>query len=121
MGVNQIFLLGNVGKDPELRQAGESTVANFSLAVNDRRRKGKDGQPATEWFNIVAWGKLADICGKYIKKGTRICLQGRVQTRTWEGDDGKRQYRTEVVMEQLELLSGKDQADGGSDPDDPGF
>lgn len=122
MGVNQVFILGNVGGDPVVRQAGEHTVANFTVAVNDRRRKGPDGKPSTEWFNCVAWGKLADVCGTYLKKGTRVHIQGRIQTRTWEDKEGKRQYKTEVVVEQMEMLSGKDEPHTSAPADDdPGF
>jgi single-strand DNA-binding protein len=107
MGLNKAFLIGNVGKDPEVRQAGQSPVANFSLATSDRRFKDEDGKPRTEWHNIVAWGKLAEIIGQYVKKGDMLYLEGRIQTRKWQDKDGNNRYTTEVVADQMEMLGGR--------------
>jgi len=104
MGVNRVTLLGNVGREPELRQVGENTVANFSLATTDRRFKDKDGKPRTEWHNVSAWGKLAEIIGQYVNKGTTLYLEGRIQTRSYD-KEGVKVYRTEVIADQMEMLS----------------
>lgn len=135
MGVNKVIVLGNVGRDPEVRPVGETKVANFSLATTDRRFKDKTtGKPKTEWHNIVAWGKLADIIGQYVTKGDALYLEGRIQTRSWEDDSGTKKYMTEIVADQMEMLGGnkdkpKPQAEAvgevpfGDTPaaDDPGF
>lgn len=107
--MNQVIAIGNLGTDPEYKELDKSGthVANFRLASTDRRRKGADGKPGTEWINVVAWGKLADICHDYLKKGSKIFLSGRLQTRSFEGKDGVTKYVTEVVADNIEMLDGK--------------
>jgi len=107
--LNRATLIGNLTREPETRQtpAGQ-TVCSFSIATN-RAWTGNDGQKqdATEFHNIVAWGKLAEICGQYLNKGKKIYVEGRLQTRDWEGQDGVKRYRTEIVAENLIMLDGK--------------
>ncbi len=100
---NQAIILGNLTKDPELRSTTSgATVASFSIATN-RRWTNKDGQQQeeTEFHNIVAWGKLAEICGQILYKGRKVLVVGRLRTRQWEGQDGIKRYSTEVIADQL--------------------
>src|ERR1700761_6189751 len=114
-GINKIFLLGNVGKDPEIRAtAGGMTVASFTLATADRQ-KGQDGQWAdkTEWHNIVCFQRTAEVVRDYVKKGSQLFIEGRIQSRSWDDKtSGEKKYRTEILCNELTLLGGK--GDGGS-------
>lgn len=108
---NLVILIGNLGKDPELRTTqGGKTVANFSLATTE---KYKD-QEKTEWHNIQAWGRLAEICGEYLHKGSQVYIEGKIQTRAWEDKSGNKRYTTEIVAHQLVMLGGKRSEGGGS-------
>ena len=114
-GVNKAILLGNLGKDPEVRytQSG-SAVANFSIATTERRKQGEEWVDHTEWHNIVVFGKTAENCGQYLQKGSQIYLEGRIQTRKWEDRDGNTKYMTEVVAFDVQFLSRtKGQGEGG--------
>lgn len=107
MSMNKVFLLGNVGKDPEVRDAQGVKVASFTLATTDRAYTKQDGTQVperTEWHNIVAWRGLADICERYVRKGTKLLIIGKLTTRQWEGRDGIKRYQTEVVVDDMELL-----------------
>lgn len=117
MSVNKVILVGNLGKDPELRYTPSGTaVATFSLATTERY-KDRDGnrQDKTEWHNIVAWRQLAEICGKYLHKGKQIYVEGKIQTRSYDDRDGNKRYITEIVMDQMHMLGSRDdnQAGGG--------
>lgn len=104
--LNKAMVIGNLTRDPELRQTtGGQSVCSFSLATN-RYWKDASGekQEKAEYHNIVAWGKLAEICNQYLKKGRKAYVDGRLQTRDWEGQDGVRRYRTEIVAENMILL-----------------
>lgn len=107
-GVNKVILVGTVGKDPEYKATGDSGVVNFSMATSENY-KDKDGkkQTKTEWHNIVAWGKLSEIIEKYIKKGSRIYVEGKSTTRSWEGEDGKKNYRHEIKIYSMQMLGEK--------------
>jgi single-strand DNA-binding protein len=97
--LNKVMVIGNVGRDPEMRfTANGSAVTTFSVAAN-RRYSKQDGEWAeeTEWFNIVTWNQLAERCSQNIQKGSRVYVEGRLQTRSWDGQDGQRHYRTEVI------------------------
>lgn len=111
--VNKVILMGNLGRDPEVRYMpnGEA-VANFSIATTDSW-KDKSGvkQEKTEWHNIVTYRRLAEIAGEYLKKGRPVYIEGRLQTREWE-KDGVKRYSTEIIADQLQMLGGKDSADG---------
>jgi single-strand DNA-binding protein len=105
-GLNKVMLIGNVGKDPEMRYtANGSAVTNFTLAVN-RNFTGSDGErrEETEWFDIVTWQKLAETCSQFLQKGKQIYVEGRLQTRSWEGQDGQKRYRTEVHAQTVLFL-----------------
>ena len=112
--LNKVMLIGNLGKDPELRYtAGGTAVASFSLATSDRI-KGKDGnwEEKTEWHNITLWARLAEIAGEYLSKGKTVYIEGRLQTRKWQDKDGKDRYTTEIVGEKMQMLSGKGEGGG---------
>jgi single-strand DNA-binding protein len=96
MGINKVILVGNVGRDPEMKSLPSGTnLATFSLATSDRRFKDENGNPRTEWHNIVAWGKLAEIVDRYVTKGNQLYIEGSIRTRTYE-QDGQKKYFTEI-------------------------
>lgn len=110
--LNKVLLIGNLGADPELRYTpGGTQVATFSIATSERW-KGQDGkaQEATEWHRIVAWGKLAEICGQYLRKGSRIYLEGKLQTRKWQDREGTERFITEVVARDMKMLDSRNAA-----------
>ena len=114
--VNKVILIGNLGKDPEVKYTPSGTaVANFTLATNERY-KDKDGQwqDRTEWHNIVAWQRTAEIVGEYLKKGRSVYVEGRLQTRSWDDKDGQKHYKTEIVAQDLVLLGGGREAGEGA-------
>jgi single-strand DNA-binding protein len=115
-GVNKVILLGNLGKDPEVKYTPQGTpVAKFSLATNDRF-KDKEGnwQDRTEWHNITAWGRTAEICGEYLKKGRPVYIEGSLRTHSWDDKQtGQKKYMTEVVVNDMVLLGGR--GEGGGD------
>jgi single-strand DNA-binding protein len=113
--VNKVILVGNLGKDPEVKYTPSGVpVAKFSLATNERfKDKSGEWQDRTEWHNIIAWQRLAEIVGEYVKKGSKIYIEGRLQTSSWEDkQSGEKKYRTEVVASDLVLLGGR--GEGGS-------
>jgi single-strand DNA-binding protein len=115
--VNKVILLGNVGKDPEIRAtASGMTVANFSIATTDRI-KGQDGQftDKTEWHNLVAFQRTAEIVRDYVKKGNKLYIEGRLQTSSWDDKaTGQKKYKTEIIVSDLSLLSGRGEGGGES-------
>lgn len=105
-GVNKVILVGNLGRDPEVRYTKNGqAVATFSLATTERWTN-KDGQreDKTEWHRIVAWGKLGEICGEYLTKGKQVYIEGRLQTRDWEDNDGNKRQTTEIVANNMTML-----------------
>ena len=105
-GLNKVMIIGNLGRDPELRYTPNGTpVVSFSVAV-DRQWTTSSGErrEATEWFNVVAWRELAEICKQMLSKGRLVYVEGSLQTRSWEAADGQRHYRVEVVADQMTLL-----------------
>ncbi|MGA8153975.1 MAG: single-stranded DNA-binding protein [Terriglobales bacterium] len=113
--VNKVILLGNLGKDPEVKYTPQGTpVAKIALATNERY-KDKDGQwqDRTEWHNLVLWQRLAEIAGEYLKKGSKVYVEGRLQTRSWEDKQtNQKKYMTEVVVNDLVLLGGRGEGAG---------
>ena len=105
-GVNKVILVGNLGRDPEMRYTPSGTaVANFTVATSERfTDKSGDKQERTEWHRIVAWGRLAEICNEYLRKGKQVYLEGRLQTREWEDKDGNKKYTTEIVAREMQML-----------------
>ena len=110
MSVNKVILLGNVGKDPEVRYLDKNVaVANFTLATTDRAytlQNGTQVPERTEWHNIVAWRGLAELAEKYIRKGAQLYIEGKIQTRSWE-KDGVKRYSTEIYADTIQLLGKK--------------
>lgn len=113
---NKAFLIGNLGRDPEVRSTTSGQpVANFSIATS-RRWKDRDGnrQEQTEWHNIVCFGRLAEIAGQYLSKGRQIFVEGRIQTRSWDDrNTGEKKYRTEVVADNFQMLGSRSDFEGG--------
>jgi single-strand DNA-binding protein len=111
--VNRVFLLGNTGRDPEIRSTGSGKmVANFSLATAERYKDQQGNwQERTEWHNIVVYDRLAEIVRDYVKKGSKLFVEGRLNTRNWEDKDhpGRKVYRTEIIVSDLSLLSGREE------------
>lgn len=120
MAINKAILVGNLGKDPELRYtASGQAVATFSLATTEKfKNKGGEQQERTEWHNIVAWGPLAEICGKYLVKGKQVYVEGRIQSRSYDDRDGNKRYITEIVISDMQMLGGRpgDESAGGARP-----
>ena len=117
-GVNKVILIGNVGSDPETRyMPNGNAVTNLSLATTDSWKDKQTGQTQerTEWHRVVFFGRLAEIAGEYLRKGSQCYVEGRLQTRKWQGQDGQDRYTTEIVVDiggQLQLLGGRGDSDG---------
>jgi len=114
--VNKVILVGNLGKDPEIRYTnGSVPVASFSLATTEYYKdKNGNRQEITEWHNIVAWRNLAELAEKYLKKGKQVYVEGKIRTRNWDDKDGNKRYTTEVIADNFVLL-GKKEGDTGSE------
>jgi len=115
-GVNKVILVGNLGADPETRYtAGGSAVTNVSLATTDSWKDKQSGeqQDRTEWHRIVFWGRLAEIAAEYLRKGSQIYVEGRIQTRKWQGKDGQDRWTTEIVGNEMQMLGSRG---GGQSP-----
>ncbi|MGC9157842.1 MAG: single-stranded DNA-binding protein [Terracidiphilus sp.] len=115
--VNKVILLGNVGKDPEIRSTpAGAIVANFTLATSDRFQDAQGNwQDRTEWHALVAFKRTAEIVRDYVKKGTKLYIEGKLQTRSWDDkESGQKRYKTEIVVFDLSLLSARDENVGGS-------
>jgi single-strand DNA-binding protein len=116
--VNKVILIGNLGKDPEVKYTPSGTpVAKITLATNERfKDKSGEWQDRTEWHNVVLWQRLAEIAGEYLKKGGKVYIEGRLQTRSWDDKtSGQKKYMTEVVANDLVLLGGRAEGSGGDD------
>ncbi|MBN1585770.1 single-stranded DNA-binding protein [Candidatus Uhrbacteria bacterium] len=115
MNLNRAMIIGNLTRDPEVRNtASGQSVANFGVATNHTwTDSAGQKQEKTEFHNIVAWGKLAEICGQFLAKGRKVFVEGRLQTREWEGQDGVKRYRTEIVAENMIML---DRGNGSAAP-----
>ncbi len=122
--VNKVILVGNLGRDPEVRfMPNGEAVCNFSIATTDSwKDKNGQKQERTEWHNIVMYRKLAEIAGEYLKKGRSVYVEGRLQTRKWQTKEGQDRYTTEIIADQMQMLGGR--SDGGNTyevMDDPGY
>lgn len=119
MNLNKALIIGNLTRDPEVRTtpAGQ-TVTSFSVATSRKWTDKKDGQQKeqTEFHNIVAWRKLAEIVGQYLKKGSKVYVEGYLQTRSWDDQQGVKKYRTEIVADNLIMLDKKGASSGGGNP-----
>ena len=113
--VNRVILIGNLGSDPEIRytQSG-SPVCSFKIACSEKYKDASGNmQENTEWVPIVAWGKLAEICSQYLHKGSRVYIEGKLQTRKWQDKEGGTRYTTEIVAREMKMLDGRES--GGRD------
>ncbi len=111
-GINKVIIVGRLGADPEVKTvSGDNTVARLNIATSENwtDRNGQK-QERTEWHRVVVWGKLAELCGKYLAKGRQVYVEGRLQTRSWEDQQGQKRYTTEIVANTVQFLGGSQQA-----------
>jgi single-strand DNA-binding protein len=116
--VNKVILIGNLGKDPETRYlpSGDA-VTNFSIATTEKwKSKSGEQQEHTEWHRISMFGKVAEIAGEYLKKGSPVYVEGRIRTRKWQDKEGQDKYSTEIVADRMQLLGSRGGGSGGSEP-----
>lgn len=114
-GVNKVILIGNLGADPEVRYSPSgSAVTNIRMATTDQWRDRQSGerQERTEWHRVVFFSRLAEIAGEYLRKGSKVYIEGRLQTRKWQGQDGQDRYTTEIVANEMQMLDGRGEAAG---------
>lgn len=120
--MNKVMIIGRLGKDPETRyMPNGKAVTNFSVATSERWTKDGEKQERTEWHNIVLFDKLAEIAAEYLRKGSQIFIEGKIQTRKWQDKEGKDRYSTEIVASQMEMLGGKSAAEKPAPADDVPF
>lgn len=115
--INKVILIGNLGADPEIRYSQDGVpVASFTVATTEKW-KGQDGQmqEQTEWHRVVAWRRLAEICGEYLSKGSRVYIEGKLQTRKWKDQSGADRYTTEIVAREMKMLSPRTTGGGGGE------
>ena len=115
-GVNKVILIGNLGRDPEIRYTQDQRpIANLRIATSDRwqDRSTNEWRDRTEWHSVVCFARLAEICNEYLRKGSKVYIEGRLQTRSWEGQDGQTRYATEVVAREMQMLDGRGDGGGG--------
>ena len=115
--VNKVILVGRLGKDPEIRSTPSGTsVAKFTIATDDKYTdRNGEKQERTEWHNVVAWSKLAEICGQYLKKGKLVYIEGTLRTDSWDDkESGQKKYRTEVICQTMQMLDRRGDDEGGS-------
>lgn len=125
--LNKVMLIGNLGKDPEVRYTTSgAAVASFSLATSERfKNRNGEWEERTEWHNVTLWGRQAEVAGEYLAKGKTVYIEGRLQTRKWQDRDGRDRYTTEVVGERMQMLGGRGEGGGrpgaGRASEEPGF
>ena len=109
--VNKAIIIGNLGKDPEMKTLANGTgLCKFSVATSETWLKDGEKQESTEWHNIVVWGKQAEACGKYLAKGRKVYVEGKIQTRSWDDDSGQKHYMTEIKADKVVFLGSKGDA-----------
>jgi len=122
-GINKVILVGRLGRDPEVKYTPSGvTVANFSIATSEEWKDKGTGekQERTEWHRIVAWRRLGEICGEYLRKGKQVYIEGKLQTRSWDDRDGNKRYTTEIVASNMQMLDSLNR-DSRAEPVEPGF
>lgn len=113
-GLNKVMLIGRLGADPEIRYTQDGTpVASLSLATNRSVKKGDQWEDETDWHRVIAWRKLAEICERYLNKGSQIYVEGQLRTRSWEDKDGNKRYVTEVHAQDIQMLDSRKERHGG--------
>lgn len=115
--INKVQLIGNLGRKPEARQAGSSTVCELNLATTSRIKRGENWEDLTEWHRVVLWGRDAENAAKYLDKGRQVYVEGRLQTRKWQDKEGNDRYTTEVVAREVKYLGGR--GDSAAAPSSP--
>ena len=118
-GVNKVILVGNLGKDPEVRHLeGGASVANFPLATSESYKDRNTGERVdnTEWHNVTLWRGLAEVAEKWLKKGSSVYIEGKIKTRKWEDKEGNTRYTTEILADNMTMLGGKPQVDANKAP-----
>lgn len=113
-GVNKVIIVGTLGADPEVKQlANGNAVANISVATNESWKDKNTGEKIekTEWHRIVVFGRLAEICGQYLRKGSQVYFEGKLQTRKWQDQNGQDRYSTEIVANEMQMLGGRSDSD----------
>jgi single-strand DNA-binding protein len=118
-GINKVILVGRLGADPEVRYTPSGVaVANFNIATSEQWKDKDSGKKRehTEWHRIVAWRRLAEVCGDYLKKGSQVYVEGKLQTRSWEDRDGNKRYTTEIVIKQMQMLGSKSSYSNREEP-----
>lgn len=117
--VNRATIIGNLGNDPEIRySSGGDAIANLSIATTDNwKDKNGDKQEKTEWHRVTMFGKLAEICGEYLKKGSQVYIEGKLQTRKWTDKSNIERYTTEIVADRMQMLGGNRKADDSKSDD----
>ena len=116
--VNKVILIGNLTKDPEVRYTPQgNAVASFSIATNREWTIDGNKKEVVDFHNVVSWNKLAELCGQLLSKGSKVYVEGRLQTRDWTTEDGQKRYKTEVVIDEMIVLSSK-RANGGAAEED---
>jgi single-strand DNA-binding protein len=121
-GINKAILVGRLGSDPEVRYTPSGdAVANFSVATSEEWKDKNSGEKKerTEWHRIVAWRKLGEICGEYLSKGRQVYVEGRIQTRSWDDQNGVKKYTTEIIATDVQFLGGRDSAGTGQSEKPP--
>jgi single-strand DNA-binding protein len=113
-GLNKVMLIGRLGADPEIRYTQDGTpVASLSLATSRSVKKGDQWEDETDWHKVIAWRKLAEICERYLNKGSQIYVEGQIRTRSWEDKDGNKRYVTEVHAQDIQMLDSRKERQGG--------
>ena len=117
MAVNKVILVGNLGRDPEMRYtANQTAVANMSIATSERRKDQSGNWTShTEWHRVVSFGKLADFCGNYLKKGRQVYIEGKIRTNKWQDKEGKDRYTTEILADAIKFVGNKDMGSSAGD------
>ena len=118
-GINKVILIGNLGNDPEIKAVADTTFANLSIATDESYKDKTTGQmvPKTEWHRVVFSGKVAEICGQYLKKGSKVFIEGKLQTRKWQDQSGADRYTTEIRGFEMQMLDSK--GDGNQQQQQP--
>ena len=113
--INKVILIGNLTRDPELRYTPQGhAVCSFGVATNREWKTDGEAKESTEFHNIVSWNKLAELCSQLLLKGTKVYVEGRLQTRDWEDDKGTKKYRTEIIIEEMVILSSRKDGSAGA-------
>ena len=121
MTVNKAILIGNLGADPEIRQANSGTsVGNLRIATSERVKRGEEWVEETEWHRVTVFGRTAENCGKFLSKGRRVYVEGRIQTRKWTDKEGQDRYTTEIIARDVKFLGGQSEGGGGRSQGDGG-